>query len=247
MSGGDALPWSAEADLVLLRERVVREVDNAFTRGERRSAVFPGRLADYEAHLNELRGEFLGRSELLFVHAGLVVALRRGRALEVAQPLFRRLWGEQGAFLRRELSLRWLVSAADSFADHGADAAERAVALLGVVLVNSVKLQETERARLGQRGVPAAYAQKPPSRELFDGLTPFGLARGDMVENMVARIRAAAAAAPLLAPLLEEMIARLAANDTVYRRFAEARAQLAAAPGATRRARPLLGRPKRGG
>ena len=246
MNGGDALPWGADADLVLLRESVVREVDNAWTRGERRNPVFPGRLPDYAAHLNELRGEFLGRSELLFAHAGLVVALRRGRALDVALPLFRRLWAEQGELLRRDLSLRWLVSAADSFADHGADATERAVALLGVVLVNSVKLQETERALLGQRGGAVAYPVRPPSPALFDGLTIFGLAKGDMVENMVARIRAVAATAPLVAPLVEEMIARLAANDTVYRRFAEARAALAAAPGATRRPRPLLGRPQRG-
>lgn len=102
MSGDDRLPWGADADLGALRARPVAGVDNAFTRSERRNAALPGRRSDYGGHLNQLRGEFLGRSEVLFVHAGLVVALRRGIAL----PLFRRPWAGQGDFLRGGLSLR---------------------------------------------------------------------------------------------------------------------------------------------
>lgn len=106
--------------------------------------------------------------------------------------------------------------------------------------MNSVKLQETERALLGQRGAVQAYSPRPRSRELFDGLTPFGLAKGDMVENMVARIRRVAAALALVAPLVGEMIARVTANDTVYRRFEAARQAL---PAAAEQPRPLLGEP----
>jgi hypothetical protein len=247
VSSDEPLPWPADVDFAPLRERLVGAVDTASTRSERRMAAFPKRHPDYHEHLKLLRHEFVGKSELLFVHAALVVALRRGRALHVAVPLFRRLWAEQGAFLRRELSLRWLVSATDSFADHGADHAERTVALLGTVLVNSVKLHETERALLGQRGTAAGYPEKPPSPKLFDGLTRFSIAKGDLVENMVARIRAVAEAAPLVAPLIEEMIARLLANDTVYRRFAEERMRLASAEPGPWRPRPLLGWPRRGG
>ncbi len=239
------LPWGPETDLAALRDATVTAVDNAYTRGERKAAVFHGRHADLAQHLNELRGEFLGQAELLFAHAAVIVALRRGHDLPRHVPLFHRLWEEQGAVLRAGCSLRWLVSACDSFADHAADPARRALALVGVVLVNSVKLQETERELLGLRGQATPLPARPATRALFDGLTAFGIAKGDMVENMAARIRAAAAGDAVLGPLLEELLARLAANDTVFRRFDAARAALPVPPG--RRLRPLLGRPPRSG
>ena len=107
--------------------------------------MFGGRRPDFFEHVNELRSEFAGRSELLVLHAAFVVALRRRIAAGHFLPLYLRLWREESGFLRRELSLRWLVSACDTLADHGVTPTQRAVALNGTVLANLAKLAETER------------------------------------------------------------------------------------------------------
>lgn len=192
---------------------------------------------DYETHLSTLLPEFAGRSELLFAHAALIVAIRRRLDLAADVPTFERMWAEEGAFLREHLSLRWLVSACDTFADHAADPARRARAMIGTVLVNSVKLQETERLMLGLAGQPLPQVEVPSVR-LFSGLSAFHYPRGDMVANMIARLRRVAAEDAVLGPLLEEMTGRLLHHDTVYRRLARLRAAL---PPERRARQPLAG------
>lgn len=198
-----------------LREVMVGAVDNAFTRGERHRPVFGGRRPDLFDHVNELRSEFTGRSELLVLHAGIVVALRRRLATDHFQPLYQRLWREEGAFLLRELSLRWLVSACDTLADHGTTPAQRAVALNGTVLANLAKLAETER-----RFAPLAEAQAPRRKgaELFDGMTVFKPG-GDMIDNLFRRIERVAALDEVAGPILLEVAARVRRLDTVVRRL----------------------------
>ena len=149
-SRGEARPahfLPFDQDFAVLREALVSEVVNAFTRGERRGKVFGARRPDFFEHMNELRSEFLDRSELLFIHAGCVVALRttpRGRPFPatLSAPM-----AEGAGFLLHELSLRWLVSACDTLIDHGETPLQRAVALSGSLLANTMKLAETERLR----------------------------------------------------------------------------------------------------
>ncbi len=202
---------AADMDFAPLREVMVGEPDNGFTRGERRKPVFGGRRPDFFDHANELRSEFTGRSELLALHAGIVVALRRRIASDHFLPLYLRLWEQEGAFLRAELSLRWLVSACDTLADHGVTPAQRAVALNGTVLANLAKLAETER-----RGTRPAGGRAGGS-ELFDGMTVFKPG-GDMVKNLFRRIEAVAELDDVAGPILKEIAARLRRLDTVVRR-----------------------------
>jgi len=205
---------ASDMDFAALRDRVVGAVENAFTRGERRRAVFGGRCADFFEHMNELRSEFVGRSELLALHAGFVVALRRKLAVAHFLPLYLRLWREEREFLRQELSLRWLVSACDTLADFGETPAQRAVALNGTVLANLTKLAETER-----RLMPAGDG--PPGRrgvELFDGMTVFKPG-GDMIDNLFRRIARIAALDDVAGPILDEVAMRLRQHDTVVRRL----------------------------
>lgn len=204
---------AAGMDFAALRGVVVADVDNAFTRGERRGPVFGGRRPDFFDHANELRSEFAGRSELLALHAGFVVALRRRLAVDHFLPLYLRLWREEGAFLLSALSLRWLVSACDTLVDHGVTPAQRAVALSGTVLANLVKLAETER-----RVTPGAPRRKGEGAELFDGLTVFKPG-GDMVRNLFKRIEATAALDDVAGPILQEIAQRLQRADTVVRRL----------------------------
>lgn len=209
-----------DQDFATLRATIVREVENDFTRGERRGKVFGARRPDFFEHMNELRSEFLDRSELLFIHAGCVVALRRRLAVDHFLPLYLRLWRQEGAFLRRELSLRWLVSACDTLVDRGEAPVQRAVALSGSLLANTMKLAETERLRHGAAGDDAAAPRQRSSEgELFDGMTTFRPG-GDMVDNLFRRLDQVAALDDVAGPILQEVARRVRQADTVVRRLA---------------------------
>lgn len=203
-----------------LRERIVTGGDNGFTRGERRSKVFGARRPDFFEHMNELRSEFLERSELLHVHAGCVVALRRRLAVDHFLPLYLRLWREERAFLLRELSLRWLVSACDTLVDQGETPVQRAVALNGSMLANSMKLAETERLRTRAAGDDSeAPRQRRSPAGLFDGMTTFRPG-GDMIDNLFRRLDRVATLDDIAGPILQEVARRVKQADTVLRRLA---------------------------
>ncbi|GGJ11481.1 hypothetical protein [Neoroseomonas lacus] len=209
-----------DQDFAALRETPVREVVNAFTRGERRGKVFGARRPDFFEHMNEVRSEFLDRSELLFIHAGCVVALRRRLAVDHFLPLYLRLWREEKAFLLRELSLRWLVSACDTLVDRGETPVQRAVALSGSLLANSMKLAETERLRSRLVEDDAEPPRpRPPTGDLFDGMTTFRPG-GDMVDNLFRRLVQVATLDDVAGPILQEVARRVRRADTVVRRLA---------------------------
>lgn len=204
-----------DQDFAAVRGVLIHDVVNGFTRGERRGQVFGARRADFFDHMNELRSEFTDRSELLFIHAGCVVALRRRTAVGHFLPLYLRLWREEHALLLRELSLRWLVSACDTLADHGATPTQRAVALNGAVIANLAKLAETER----RRDPPGGGAPRRGT-ELFDGMTVFKRG-GDMIDNLFRRVARIAELDEVAGPILLEVAGRVRALDTVVRRLAE--------------------------
>lgn len=208
-----------DQDFAALRGTTVREVVNAFTRGERRGKVFGARRPDFFEHMNEVRSEFLDRSELLFIHAGCVVALRRRLAVDHFLPLYLRLWREEKDFLLRELSLRWLVSACDTLVDRGETPVQRAVALSGSLLANSMKLAETERLRARPAGDDAAVPPRAPTGDLFDGMTTFRPG-GDMVDNLFRRLAQVATLDDVAGPILQEVGRRVRQADTVVRRLA---------------------------
>jgi hypothetical protein len=211
---------SADVRFDQLRERVIGEVDNSFTRGERRFAEFFSRKTDFFEHMNEIRSEFIGRCELLHAHAGLVVALRRRLRIDHFRPLFLRMWREEGDFLRANLSLRWLVSTGDTLVDHGETPGQRALAMACVLFVNTIKLHESERHIHGLRDVQLDVARSAGGF-LFDGLTCFSFSDGDMIANMEGRSRRLVDEDDIAGPLLEEVLRRVAAGPTVFRRLAE--------------------------
>lgn len=123
-------------DLSRLKETIIDLGDAEQTRGSSKSL---------DQHLENLRREFSGQSELLWYHAKLIVLIRREFQTSQQYAEFRSLWEQEGDFLRENLNIRWLVSATDTFAEHDADPAVRAVAMMASVLVNTVKMQESER------------------------------------------------------------------------------------------------------
>lgn len=227
-----------DADFARLRVTVVTSVDNSFTRGERRYAEFFGRKADFFEHMREIRSEFLHRSELLYIHSGLVVALRRRLRTDHFLPLFFRMWREEGDFLRKHLSLRWLISTGDTLIDHGETSTQRSLALASVLFVNTVKLHETERHIHDLRNKQLDVTVSPGGF-LFDGLTCFSVSDGDMISNMEGRAQTLMSQDDIAGPLLREVMRRISDGPTVFRRMADLKQAAAEDP---QRYRKIAGR-----
>ena len=219
--GAGALdPVQEQEDLHALKEQLVPAAN-----GQERVYAH-GSAPDLAEHLVHLRGEFVGQPELLYRHAQFIVLIRREVDVQANYGRFERLWLTETQFLSTRLDLRWLVAACDTFIDHAQDPALRAVALSAVVLVNTVKLQETERFLLG-----SAVASAPEQSEalqvlrtrrvnLLDGLSAFIPGTDDTLRNMRWRLDDVCALHPL-GVVLQEIFERLQreGNDNVYLRF----------------------------
>lgn len=182
------------------------------------SIVSVGRKDDLAEHLAMVRREFVGRSEVEYALAAIIVLLRRRVVEERCWRRFQKIWKEAGPLLLERLNTRWLVSACDTIADHSPDRTERALGLAGSLLVNTVKLYETENwMRANGSG---EYERFPEgSMTLFDGVTPFIVGGGDMVANLNGRLRSLCDKPTVASAILLEVFRRLHQNDTVFRRF----------------------------
>ncbi len=181
-----------------------------------------GAEKDIALHLHNLRAEFASQSELLYHHAQLIVMIRREYRVAEHYQRFEQLWAAEADFLLEQLNTRWLVSAADTFADFASEPLVRALALNAALLANTVKMQETERY-LQQ----AEQLNDNPERQqalhngrvpLFDGMSAFAIGTDDTLRNMRWRMDEIASTHPMGA-LLMEIFRRLQEEDTVYRRF----------------------------
>ncbi len=183
-----------------------------------------GSLPDLAAHLQRLRREFIGHSELLYHHAALIVLIRREADVARNFVRFRHLWATESAFLLKHLDLRWLIAACDTLIDHDRDPVLRATLMNAVVLVNTVKLQETERFLQGQRDAvdqPGPVEQLRNERvALCDGLSAFVAGTDDTLRNMRWRLEQICALHPL-GTLAMEVFERVQQpeNDNAYWRF----------------------------
>lgn len=184
-----------------------------------------GSAADLAEHLARVRGEFVGQPELLYRHAQLIVLIRREADTQANYARLERMWLAETAFLCERLDLRWLVAACDTFIDHAQDPALRAIAMGGVLLVNTVKLQETERflqpaAAQAADAAASVSALREHRVALFDGLSAFIPGTDDTLRNMRWRLQDVCALHPLGAVVME-IFDRLQreGSDNVYRRF----------------------------
>lgn len=209
-----------QEDLQALKAHLVPAADGQARRYAHGSAP------DLAEHLVRLRGEFVGQPELLYHHAQLIVLIRREADTQAHYARFEKLWLAEAPFLRTQLDLRWLVAACDTFIDHAQDPVLRALALCAVALVNTVKLQETERFLSGST---AATAPEQPEAlealrthrvDLFDGLSAFIPGTDDTLRNMRWRLDHVCALHPL-GVVVQEIFDRLQrqGHDNVYLRF----------------------------
>lgn len=175
-----------------------------------------------DQHLQNLRTEFAGQSELLWHHAKLVVLIRRDVSTRKTYQEFRTLWDTEYEFLCSALNIRWLVSATDTFAEHDPDVATRSVAMMTSMLANLIKMQESERYI-----VNAKAAQVDPDRvahlqenlvPLFEGMSCFTVGTDDTLRNMRWRLEPFFKQGPA-GYILETVWTRLQKEDTVFNRF----------------------------
>lgn len=187
-------------------------------------ASVTGRAPDLAAQLQAIRADFAGAPVLCLTVAEHIVRIRRGVDLDHERARFFALTrhAESGAFLARQLSLRWLVSCLDTWADH-APLAEAAGALALATLVNTVKLAETERLVMRDPvhdpARVAALARDFPV-PLFGGLNAFRLESGDMVRNLFRRLEIVLVDEPFLCAALERIAQALRDAPNLFQRLA---------------------------
>ena len=179
-----------------------------------------GRKEDLAEHLSALRPEFEGLSELCFLHAELTVKIRRGIDSAESLETFFLLWRREANFLSQHLNSRWLISALDSFADYG-DAAQRPLAMMQVAFFNVIKLAETEHLLLGSTPDRDSLkrVERADPQPLWDGMESYNVYKGDMLRNMLERMRREAKADRALAVILEALLERAAVANTLIARM----------------------------
>jgi len=182
-----------------------------------------GSSDNLEEHFNALRNEFIGKSELCYTHAKIIVLIRRDFKAKNHFSLFEKLWNEEKDYLLKNLSMRWLISATDTFADFSEDDSIKGLSLACSCLLNTVKIQESERfisnfdSNLDDKE-KIARLDNEERISLFDGMSVFKVGTDDTLRNMRWRIDKTAKI-NIAGEILLEIFLRLQEHDTVFKRF----------------------------
>ncbi len=181
-----------------------------------------GSANSLEEHFASLRHEFTGQTELHYTHAKIIVLIRRDYKAKKYFGLLEQLWLEEKDFLLKNLNTRWLISATDTFADYSSDTTTRALALACSCLINTIKIQETERfiqhADESTDDENRILQLQEKRLALFDGTSAFAVGTDDTLRNMRWRIDKIAPS-DTAGEILREIFLRLQEYETVYRRF----------------------------
>lgn len=175
-------------------------------------------------HIDNLKKEFVNQPEINYYHAKLIVLIRRGVEANKNFKLFEDLWHSEHAFLTQSLNTRWLISACDTFIDDSDDALLQALLMNAVILINTIKLQESERYLLATENQAINEARKQSLQNerlaLFDGTSGFAVGTDDTIRNMRWRLDKLAKQ-HTLGSIVTEVFERIQQpeNNTVYSRF----------------------------
>jgi len=126
-------------------------------------------------------------------------------------------------FLLKNLNIRWLISATDTFSDYSDDKAIQGLSIACSCLLNTIKMQESERCIINVKDNldDKEIINRLDNGEripLFDGTSVFKIGTDDTLRNMRWRIDKAAKI-NIAGEILLEIFSRLQEYDTVYRRF----------------------------
>ncbi len=170
-----------------------------------------------------LRNEFAGQSELCFLHAQLVVLIRREYKTKETYAQFVELWQAQEKYLLNALNTRWLLSATDTFIDHSTDAGIRASGIACAMLINTCRMYETELAASAIKMSQPQIKNEQiliASPELWDGVRALGYSAYDTIYNAQARLNQLITDLPncITARILNTLLHRLHHHNTAYKR-----------------------------
>ena len=212
-SGAKALANQLNTDFSLQKQQIITGDNIVYTHGSSNSI---------EQHFKNLRSEFIGQSELCYMHAKIIVLIRRDSETNKNYKLFEQLWLEEKDHLLKNLNTRWLIAATDTFADYSDDDTIKSLSIACVCLLNTVKLQESERflTNADQCKDDKEKQNRLDNEErfaLFDGTSVFKFGTDDTLRNMRWRIDKAAKL-NVAGEILLEIFKRLQKFDTVYKR-----------------------------
>ena len=212
-SGAKELSSLIATDLKSQRQQTILGDEVIYTHGSANSV---------EEHFSALKKEFIGQSELCYTHAKIIVLIRRDFEIDNHFKLFEQLWLEEKDHLLKNLNTRWLISATDTFADYSNDDAIKSLSIACVCLLNTVKLQESERflTNADQCKDDKEKQSRLDNEErfaLFDGTSVFKFGTDDTLRNMRWRIDKVAKL-NVAGEILLEIFKRLQKFDTVYKR-----------------------------
>jgi len=183
-----------------------------------------GSHKDIYKHFKSLEEEFCGKSELLLYHAVLIVLIRRESDLANNLDKFFHLWEIENEWLIKNLNLRWLTSAADTFADHGKNSDTKLLAIAVSLLVNTVKSYESENYLCNREAQDIIYDQKKIEHvqsnlvHLFEGISCYTVGTDDTLRNMIWRIQDINKD-NIIKPILLELLNRLSILPTAFGRM----------------------------
>ena len=181
------------------------------------------RTKNLENHLDNLKHQFIDQSELCFYHATLVVLLRRNYKPDETFTEFKTLWTTQIDYLLEHLSLRWIVSACDTFIDHSTNKIQAAILMNVTTLINTLRVYETqqflqlnpnsESLSLITTKVDALYCSDLP---LYQGLTYFRIGTDDTLKHMRSRYESFYNTDKLATTMLLSVFDKLQANKSAF-------------------------------
>ena len=210
---GAAKVVQTSVDLAALKASILKAGETTQTRGS---------VKDLETHLDNLRIEFSGQSELLSHHAKLIVLIRRGFKEKETYRAFRELWQSEQDFLCQHLNIRWLISATDTMADHDPAPQTRTTAKMVSLLTNLVKMNDSERyvcSSTGNAPVPERIEHLQDHMvPLFEGMSCFTVGTDDTLRNMYWRLEPFFQEGPAGA-ILKTVWDRFQTEDTVFARM----------------------------
>ena len=181
-----------------------------------------GSSNNLDEHFMELRDEFIGQSELCYTHAKIIVLIRRDFKAKNHFTIFEKLWREEKDYLLKNLNMRWLISATDTFADCTDDDTVQSLSIACSCLLNTVKMQESERFITNANSCSSdkdkmGRLDNEERIPLFDGTSVFKFGTDDTLRNMRWRIDKVAKL-NVTGEILLEIFLRLQQFDTIYKR-----------------------------
>lgn len=167
-----------------------------------------------------LAEDLAGHSKLSLLNAMVIAHLRKRDYPQHAPALFRKIWAEHAVLLLAELPMRWLISSAITFADHGSTEQDRRVGQSLNILFSLMKIYEFERQFSGTASLDAYGIDQRRKESLPMGMPDFSLASGGLDINLLAPIWQMAKQAPAIGPLACHLLETLNRDPgTVFRRL----------------------------